>query len=116
MAQYRISTLALMDLSHILATSTERWGHDASSRYATLLRMAMQKVATNPKHPASRDRSSVLKGIRSFHIRHVADAPVKNPVHVIYYRTVNPALIEIVAVLHERMEPGRHLRPETEGS
>ncbi len=62
----------------------------------------------------------VLPGIRSFHIRHVAGADprpqVRNPVHVLYYRTIGPELIEIVRVLHERMEPGRHLGSEQNDS
>ena len=31
------------------------------------------------------------------------------PVHILYYRIIQPGLIEIVRVLHERMEPSRHL-------
>ena len=31
------------------------------------------------------------------------------PVHVLYCRAVAPGLVEIVRVLHERMEPGRHV-------
>jgi plasmid stabilization system protein ParE len=29
---------------------------------------------------------------------------------VLYYRVLVPGLIEIVRVLHERMEPSRHVR------
>ena len=53
------------------------------------------------------------RGIRSFHLRHAragkAEAQVRKPVHVIYYRAVRPGLLEIVRVLHERMEPSQHL-------
>jgi plasmid stabilization system protein ParE len=35
-------------------------------------------------------------------------------VHVLYYRAVAPGLIEIVRVLHERMEPRWHLREISE--
>jgi len=28
---------------------------------------------------------------------------------VIFYRALSPGFIEIVRVLHERMEPGRHI-------
>jgi toxin ParE1/3/4 len=34
---------------------------------------------------------------------------VRRPVHVIYYREIAPGLVEIVRILHERMEPGRWL-------
>lgn len=41
-------------------------------------------------------------------------AEVKRPVHVLYYRIVAPGLIEIVRVLHERMEPSRHVGTSSE--
>jgi plasmid stabilization system protein ParE len=31
-------------------------------------------------------------------------------VHVVFYRAANPDVIEVVRVLHERMEPSLHLR------
>jgi len=34
---------------------------------------------------------------------------VRRPVHVLYYRIAQKGVIEIVRVLHERMEPSRHL-------
>jgi toxin ParE1/3/4 len=61
----------------------------------------------------TRDRGELLRGLRSLHFRHVrAEAPpakVRRPVYSLYYRTIRPGLIEIVRLLHERMEPGRHL-------
>jgi toxin ParE1/3/4 len=35
---------------------------------------------------------------------------VRRPVHILYYRMVRPDVVEIVRVLHEHMEPRRHLR------
>lgn len=112
MARFRLSRLAEADLAYILATSTERWGADAARRYAALLAAAMRKVAADPQAPATRARSELRPGIRSFHIRHArADMPeprVRRPAHVLYYRALAPDLIEIGRVLHERMEPNRH--------
>jgi toxin ParE1/3/4 len=75
--------------------------------------MAMRQVARDPDGIATRNRSEILRGVRSFHIRHArADdfAPkVKRPAHVLYYRGIRPGLVEIVRVLHERMEPSRHI-------
>ncbi|HLI16914.1 MAG TPA: hypothetical protein VKV22_01430 [Rhodanobacteraceae bacterium] len=55
----------------------------------------------------------VSPGMCSFHIRHSRDesraAPAANPVHVIFYRAVLHGLIEILRVLHDRMEPSRHI-------
>jgi toxin ParE1/3/4 len=37
------------------------------------------------------------------------EKPVANPVHVIFYRVRERGVVEIVRVLHERMEPSRHI-------
>lgn len=73
----------------------------------------MRRIAAYPKGRGTLDRSELLDGLRSFHIRHSrnesTEGQVGDPVHVIFYRPVEPALVEIVRVLHERMEPGRHV-------
>lgn len=78
-----------------------------------LLAAGMRKVAAEPAGRATRDRSELALGIRSFHLRRVPPSKigtkVKGPVHVLYYRVVGPSLIEIVRVLHERMEPTQHI-------
>jgi toxin ParE1/3/4 len=32
---------------------------------------------------------------------------------VIFYRTTEPGRVEIIRVLHDRMEPSRHVEPKT---
>ena len=112
MARFRLSRLAEADLAHILATSAERWGTQGRRRYAAIIAAAMRRVAADPEGPATRDRAELSPGIRSFHLRHARgddpEAKVRRPAHVLYYRAVAPGLIEIVRVLHERMEPSRH--------
>ena len=45
-----------------------------------------------------------------------ATAKVRRPVHVLYYRVGDEGVIEIVRVLHEKMDPSRHLdEPSAEG-
>jgi toxin ParE1/3/4 len=113
MPNFRLSRLAEADLTSILATSRREWGTDGGRRYAALLAAAMRKVAAEPEGPATRHREELRPGIRSFHLRHARGADpegkVRRPVRVLYYRAVAPGLIEIVRVLHERMEPSRHL-------
>lgn len=56
--------------------------------------------------------------MRSFHVRQVRQADpgarVRRPVHVLYFQLIRPGLVEIVRVLHERMDPSRHLGSATE--
>src|SRR6266581_7120926 len=112
MARFRLAGPAQADLANILATSAERWGTEGRRRYAILLAAAMRIVAADPEGPLTQARKELLPGVRSFHLRHArGDAPkakVRKPVHVLYYRAIQPGLIEIVRVLHERMEPTRH--------
>jgi len=73
----------------------------------------MRKVAADPLGPTTRERNDLAPGIRSFHNRHArsteAAGRVSRPVHILYYRVIGPELIEIVRVLHEHMDPARHL-------
>jgi toxin ParE1/3/4 len=113
MERFRLSGLARLDLAHILATSAERWGNESRRRYAATLATAMHKVAADPLGPTTRERNDLAPGIRSFHIRHARNPEgaerVSRPVHLLYYRVVGPELIEIVRVLHDHMDPARHL-------
>lgn len=111
MARFRIAQPAEADLANILVTSAERWGIEAQHRYTILLAEAISMIAADPEGPLTRERKELLPGVRSFHLRHArnnAPEQVKRPVHVLYYRAIKPGLIEIVRVLHERMEPSRH--------
>ena len=113
MARYRLSGPAKADIAEALRTSETRHGSDARLRYRGLLAAALRRIAADPLGRSTSDRSEVLAGLCSFHIRHgrndSLEAPVAAPVHVIFYRAIEPGLVEIVRVLHERMEPGRHV-------
>jgi toxin ParE1/3/4 len=113
MARFRLSTLARVDLARILATSAERWGVEGRRRYSAILSAAMRKVAADPTGRMTRARPDLSSGIRSFHVRYargdIPELKVRNPVHILYYRAAQPGLIEILRVLHERMEPSRHV-------
>lgn len=115
MARYRLSGPAKADISSILRTSETRYGRDARTRYRGLLTAAIRRIAADPQGRETTDRNELLSGLRSLHVRHgrheSREAPVGGPVHVIFYRSIEPELIEIVRVLHDRMEPGRHLGP-----
>jgi len=117
MARFRLAQPAQNDLANILSTSTERWGTEGRRRYTRLLAAAMRTVAANPDGPLTQSRNELASGLRSFHLRHARvtgpQAKIKRPVHVLYYRAIQPGLIEIVRVLHERMEPSRHFEDET---
>jgi toxin ParE1/3/4 len=113
-ARYRLSEPAKADIAAILRRSEELHGKEARIRYRACLAAAMRRVAANPEGRSTVDRAEVVPGVRSFHIRHSRDesreAPVANSTHVIFYRVIHAGTAEIVRVLHDRMEPRRHIR------
>jgi toxin ParE1/3/4 len=113
MARFRIARPAQADLANILSTSAERWGAEGQQGYSAVLVAAMRQVVAEPEGPLTKKRPELRSGLRSFHIRHVRRSAgaeeVRRPVHVLYYRIAEKGVIEIVRVLHERMEPSRHL-------
>jgi toxin ParE1/3/4 len=120
MARFRLARPAEIDLASILSTSARRWGAEGRQRYAAVLAAAMRQVAAEPDGPLTRKRPDLRAGIRSFHVRHARRsseaATVRRPVHGLYYRVPETDVIEIVRVLHERMEPSQHLdESPTEG-
>jgi toxin ParE1/3/4 len=112
-ARWRLSRPAEADLRDFLSASAEQWGTEGRRRYAALLAAAMRKVAADPEGPVTRERTELMPGIRSVHIRHArSDDPqarVRRPAHILYYRVISTGLTEIVRVLHDRMEPHRHV-------
>jgi toxin ParE1/3/4 len=113
MARYRLSDPAKVDVAAILRRSEELHGKVARTRYRACLTAAMRRVATDPEGRSTVDCSEIDSGLRSFHIRHSRkesrEAPIADPVHVLFYRVTEPGPVEIIRVLHERMEPTRHV-------
>lgn len=97
----------------MLRVSEAMHGVQARVRYRGLLTAALRRIAADPMGPTTADRSELLPALRSLHIRYGGpgsrEGKVGDPVHVIYYRVREPGVVEIVRVLHERMEPGLHV-------
>ena len=66
--------------------------------------------------PAGRAKPSAVAEQRNLQYSRAGarKASVRRPVHIVYYRMIAPELIEIVRVLHERMDPSRHLHDSSE--
>jgi toxin ParE1/3/4 len=112
MARFRLADPAESDLATILSVSADRWGVGGRRRYAAVLAAAMRQVAAGPEGPLTRGRADLGRGLRSFHLMHArraAEPALARPPHVLYYRVARDGMIEIVRVLHERMDPSRHL-------
>jgi len=96
MAGYTLTPRARRDLDSITAHSVREWGPEQATRYARDLRSAIEMVAANPLRGRSRDE--LRNGYFS----------VPRGSHIIFYRRTSDG-VEVVRILHQRMEPARHL-------
>ena len=96
---YRLSVRAEADLAEIWVYSAEQWNLEQADRYIDALLSRFDWLRDNPQ--LWKPRPDITEGLYSF--------PQQS--HVIYFRAWGdpPGLIEIVRVLHGRMEPARHV-------
>lgn len=109
---YRLTDAAASDISDILRATTRQFGPVQRRRYAALITSAIELAADQPNRPGSRSREELAAGLRSLHAE-MAARRHGAAVHVVYYLREQPEDgrdgIVVVRVLHERMEPLRHL-------
>ncbi|MBK1633170.1 plasmid stabilization protein ParE [Thiohalocapsa halophila] len=84
------------DLVAIWRYSFETWGVEQADRYLDELNKGIDALAGNPG--LGSDCGHIRAGYRRLRIRH----------HSVYYR-LKATRIEVVRVLHERMDADRHL-------
>lgn len=100
MQNYHLSDRALASLEAIGEYTEMTWGLKQCDKYLDALHDRFHDLAAHPDKGRSRD--IMFKNMRSYHEGH----------HVIFYAPDEREGIVIVDILHERMEPSLHLRPQ----
>ncbi len=109
---------ALEDIESCLFWSAENFGIPAAHRYRVLLEVALLAILEDPELPGSKLIEGFSGKVRAYHIRHSRkEAPVgglivKIPRHFIVYRTTGTRSIELLRVLHDRMDFESNLNEE----
>ncbi|QFS89854.1 Toxin ParE1 [Mycobacterium sp. THAF192] len=96
MNRYLLSPAAQADLEQIWAFSVDRWGRDQAEKYLREIQRGIDRVADNPMI------GRVCDEVRSGYRRHPDGS------HVLFYR-VEGNMIDVVRILHKRMEMDLHL-------
>jgi toxin ParE1/3/4 len=96
MAKYILSTEAQNSLSDIKTYSDKNFGWKRAKTYLQSIRKRMQALADNPSFGIVREDLNV-----GYHSDFVGS-------HTIYYR-IQPSYIDIIDVLHQSMEPSKHI-------
>lgn len=116
MPAYRLAAAARRDILDLLEHTHRTFGAPVRRRYEALLVRAIRDVAADPRRIGSVARPELGDGVYTYHLRHsrararTPDGIVRKPRHILLYRFVPDAdLIDIGRVLHDAMEPERHL-------
>ena len=101
MARAFLRPAARADLENIARYTETTWGRPQRDLYLTAIDAKLGALAANPK--TGKPRDALRAGYRSSRIG----------AHVIFYREV-PAGIEVVRILHQRMDVRRQLASESD--
>ncbi|WP_437583932.1 type II toxin-antitoxin system RelE/ParE family toxin [Paramicrobacterium sp. CJ85] len=96
MRVYRLTPAAQRDLTSIWDYTQEHWDARQAETDLTTIRVAIERVADNP------DRGRTCDEIREGYRRYRVGS------HVVFYLESTDG-VDVIRILHQRMEPGRHL-------
>jgi len=91
MSSYKINDKAKMDLDGIWDYTVEKWSYEQATRYFNLLLNEIEKITQNP-----------TLGRAYVHVENCRRYKVKS--HYIFYEIISDDHVEILRILHERMD------------
>jgi toxin ParE1/3/4 len=92
MAKYYLTNKAVEDLTNIWNYTYEEWSESQADKYYEMLFEAFQDFSENPD--LGKSYGDIAVGVSGFKINK----------HIAFYRRMNSDLIEIVRILHGRMD------------
>jgi toxin ParE1/3/4 len=101
----RLGAAAEVDFANILKWTTEDFGARQSRVDRDTLLQAIGELTGGPDVAASRARDEVMAGLRTLHVARRG----RRGSHFLMYRAAPNSTIEIVRILHDRMELQRRL-------
>jgi toxin ParE1/3/4 len=92
MAKFKLTNKAVEDLSKIWDYTFEVWTENQADRYYEMLISSCQEIADNPL--LGKNYDGIAQNLWA----------MKTNRHIIFYRILNEHHIEIIRILHERMD------------
>ena len=92
MALYRFTNKAVDDLSEIWNYTCDNWSEDKADKYYQLLINNCEEISENPG--LGKSYTGVVKSIFGLKVGR----------HIIFYRLFSSEEVEIIRILHERMD------------
>lgn len=111
---YRLTRAAEAQIDAILLDSFRSHGIEAAGRYGQLIVAAMAALGGNPELPGNTEIAH-LPGIRAYPIRlgRTWAEParrVRAPRHLVVYRVAADGIVDVLALVHDRMVLSRAAR------
>ena len=101
----RFGAAAELDFANILKWTADNFGARQSRAYRNTLVQAIAELADGPDVAGSKARDEIMPGLRTLHVaRHG-----RRGSHFLIYRAAPRSTIEIVRILHDRMDLQRHV-------
>ncbi|MCB4809130.1 type II toxin-antitoxin system RelE/ParE family toxin [Tamlana sp. 62-3] len=96
--KYRISKQAIKDLDKIWIYTLNKWSKEQADRYYDLIIAEIEFIADN--YLTGKSAEQTRKNYRVTNIKS----------HLIFYRKVENDIVEIVRILHQRMDIKKRLK------
>ena len=97
MTGYLLSPAARADLSEIWDYTAERWGQAQAERYILIIRDSFEALANGTR------RGRSIDDIRAGYLKLAVGS------HFLFYRLTDSGQIDVVRILHQRMDVAAHL-------
>jgi toxin ParE1/3/4 len=101
----RLGAAAELDFANILKWTTENFGARQSRVYRDTIVKAIGELADGPDVAGSKARDEIIPGLRTLHVARQG----RRGSHFLMYRIAPNSTIEIVRILHDRIDLQRHL-------
>ena len=98
MGKYRLTNLAVQDLSDIWNYTFDNWSERQADNYYEQLTNAFEAIADNQQQ--GRNYEGILGDLFGFKVNR----------HIVFYRRISSELVEITRILHERMDLKKRLK------
>ena len=97
MAKFDLTNKAVEDLSDIWNYTNENWSENQADKYYHLILESFKELAANPG--IGKNYGSIVENLRGFKVGR----------HIVFYREKEGSKIEIIRILHERMDVKRRI-------
>jgi toxin ParE1/3/4 len=101
----RLGAAAELDFANILKWTAENFGARQSRIYRDTLVLAIGELAEGPDPTGSKARNEIMPGLRTLHVARRG----RRGSHFLMYRAAPERTIELVRILHDRMDFKRHI-------